>query len=116
MRLYTCNTIYEANPPIDINPLVLEANKNVPILILCNTYEEIKRILSFTAQSRFVSCDILCYTWDESVLMGLARSVENSLQLCSEEVDNWEVILVVNPSKGQYQDLQMQLMAAATNR
>ena len=43
-RLYYCKTHYNVDPPVDINPLILEAGKDLNIFAICARESMVRRI------------------------------------------------------------------------
>jgi len=76
-QLHYCNTLYEYQPPIDINPLLLELYKDKKVLALCARDKMIERITA--RQQNVVSLfypnqKLLPMGWWETYDLGLVNS------------------------------------------
>jgi len=96
-RLFYCNTNYNAKPPVDINPLILQRYRSAHILVLCARDGMVKRIAKMTSEDSYPypHQHVLAYGWWEAEEMGL---VVNG-QIDSKELLSYEVIVIIGKDR-----------------
>jgi len=98
-RLHHCNTHYHIDPPVDINPLILERYKTGKVLALCARQEMVKRIDTLMNTDDFYpNIHLVAYGWWDAKDMGLVDKDEpNDLQL--HELLSYDAVAIICRSR-----------------
>ena len=93
-KLYYCNTIYNANPISDVNPLILQRYQREKILIFCAREQQVQRIKNNTSAED--ENRILVLGWWEMKDMGF---ITETYGLNFKEIDKWDIIVIVSKAR-----------------
>jgi len=95
-RLFQCNTHYGIDPPMDINPLILEKYQRSRVLVLCAREQQCQRIYKLMQDVEFYpDMHLVAYGWWEAEKMGLVDMDE----LCYKEVASYDAVIVLNRNR-----------------
>lgn len=99
-KLYYCNTVYQFNPPQDINPLILELYHNGHILALCARDGIVARINKFVQtkwyQDKYPNQILTFYGWWEAITMGL---ISKDGKLIKDELNSHDAVIIIGRNR-----------------
>lgn len=85
--IHYCNTNYQTQPPVDINPLILQRYKSAHILVLCAREQMVSRI------------EEMIETNGTSIDQNICPMGWWQLSLQEESIDDFDVIVIVGKDR-----------------